>query len=122
MELVPIIVIFAIGAVGLCLMLAAIVIVGRQGGWQQAMKSDARGHWPAPRLLMFIGALLGWAFGLGFFVPGVVPWWDYSSPYAAWGLGVGFGLLIGFGLHNIYRKVSLARREHQSGVDRAPQA
>jgi multisubunit Na+/H+ antiporter MnhB subunit len=89
MELVPVIAIGAVGAVGFCLMLTAFVMVGRRGGWQQAMKPDARGHWPAPRLLMLIGALLGVVFALLLFIPGVIPWWDYSSPYRTWGDGRG---------------------------------
>jgi hypothetical protein len=120
MELVPPIIMTAVGVIGLCLMLAAFVMVARRGGWQQAMKPDAGGHWPAPRLLMLIGALLGTAFALALFVPGVVPWWDYSSPYAAWGQGVVFGFLIGFGLTNFYWSKRLAKREQPSGADRAP--
>jgi hypothetical protein len=122
MELVPIIAITAVGAVGFCLMLAAFVMVGRRGGWQQAMKPDARGHWPAPRLLMLVGAALGAAFGLLLFVPGVVPWWDYSSPSAAWGLGVVFGFGLGFGVGILSWRVLLARRGHARGADRGPQA
>src|SRR5262245_6304853 len=98
MELVPVIAIAAVGAVGFCLMLTAFVLVGRRGGWQLAMKADARGHWSAPRLLMLIGALLGIVFLLLLFVPGVIPWWDYSSPYGTWGMGVVFGIIIGCGV------------------------
>jgi hypothetical protein len=29
------------------------------------------------------------------FLPGVVPWWDYSSPNTTWGLGAIFGFLLG---------------------------
>jgi hypothetical protein len=95
MELVPVIAIAAVGAVGFCLMLTAFVIVGRRGGWQQAMKPDSRGHWPAPRLLMLIGALLGVVFALLLLIPGVIPWWDYSSPSGTWGMGVVFGIAVG---------------------------
>jgi hypothetical protein len=83
MELVATIALAAVGAVGVGLMLAAFVLIGRRGGWQQALKADARGRWPAPRILLLIGALLGFAFASVLFVPGVVPWWDYSSPSAA---------------------------------------
>jgi hypothetical protein len=120
MELVPVIVMTAVGVIGICLMLAAFVMADRRGDWQQAMKPDPRGHRPTPRLLLLIGALLGTAFALSVFVPGVVPWWDYSSPYAAWGQGVVFGFLIGFGLANFYWSKRLAKREQPSGADRAP--
>jgi hypothetical protein len=122
MELVPIIAITAVGAVGLWLMLAAFVMVGRRGGWQQAIKPDARGHWPAPRNLMLVGAVLGAAFGLLMFVPGVVPWWDHSSPYDAWGLGVVFGLGLGFGLAVFCVPSLRASRERPGGAGRGPQA
>lgn len=121
MELVPIIALLVLGAVGFCLMLAAFVMVGRRGGWQQALRSDAHGHWPAPRRLMFAGALLCTAFGLGMFVPGVVPWWDYSSPYAGWGLGVTFGFGLGFGAGGLYWRTLLGGREPLRGGDRGPQ-
>jgi hypothetical protein len=120
MELIPAIVMTVFGVIGFCLMLVAFVLVGRRGGWQQAMKPDAAGHWPAPRLLMLVGALLGFAFALAMFVPGVVPWWDYSPPYAAWGLGVVFGFGLGFGVTNFYWSVRLAKRQQRSDADRTP--
>jgi hypothetical protein len=122
MELVPFIVVMAVAVVSVCLTLVAFALAERRGGLQKAMRPDARGHWPAPMVLMFIGVLLDYAVVLALCVPGVSPFWDHSSPYTAWGQGVVFGWLIGIGLPYIYRKVSLARREHQSGVDRAPQA
>jgi hypothetical protein len=122
MGLVPILAILAVGVVGFCLMLAAFVLVARRGGWQQAMKPDARGHWPAPRHLMFIGALLGVAFSLLLFLPGVVPWWDYSSPSAAWGQGVVFGFVVGLCVGALSWQVLLARREYPPGAHRGPQA
>jgi hypothetical protein len=103
-------------------MLAAFGMVGRRGGWRQAMKPDAHGHWPAPRLLMLLGVLLCAAFGLALFVPGVVPWWDYSAPHAAWGQGVVFGCLVGVGLGAFCLRLLLARRERPSGIDQGPQA
>jgi hypothetical protein len=121
MELVATIALTAVGAVGVGLMLAAFVLVGRRGGWQQALKADARGRWPAPRILLLIGALLGFAFASVLLVPGVVPWWDSSSPNAAWGQGAVFGFLIGFFVSNWYWAVRLARREHPGGADRAAQ-
>ncbi len=111
MEIVPAIVLTAVGAVGFCLMLAAFGMVGRRGGWQQAMRPDAHGHWPAPRRFMLVGALLGYLFALGMFIPGVIPWWDNSAPYDAWSLGVVFGLGLGFSLTNFYWSFRLARRE-----------
>jgi hypothetical protein len=118
MEFVPIIAVTVVGAVGFCLMLAAFVMVGRRGGWQHALTPDARGRWPAPRLLMLVGAVLGAAFGLLLFVPGAVPWWDYSSPSAGWGRGVVFGFGLGFGSGILYGRVLLARREHARGAGR----
>jgi hypothetical protein len=82
---------------------------------------NARGHWQAPRLLMFVGAVLGAVFGLLMFVPGMVPWWDYSSPYAAWWLGVVSGFGLGFALGILYWRVLLAKREQPSGAVRTPQ-
>src|SRR5205823_4991201 len=121
-ELVPVIATAAVGAVGFCLMLTAFVMVGRRGGWQQAMRPDARRHWPAPRLLMLIGALLGVVFALLPLIPGVIPWWNYSSPYDTWAMGVVFGIIVGCGVTNFYWNVCLARRGRTGGVDRAPQA
>jgi hypothetical protein len=43
---------------------------------------------------MFAGALLGTLFGLLMFVPGVVPWWDYSSPLVTWLQGTVYGALL----------------------------
>jgi hypothetical protein len=112
MELLPIITVTAIGVVGFCLMLAAFGMVARRGGWQQAMQPDAHGRWPVPRYLMLVGALLGTVFGLLLFLPGLIPWWDYSSPWTTWALGVLFGI----GLATIYWQVILARRGHPGGA------
>jgi hypothetical protein len=120
MELVPMIVVTVVGAIGFFLMLSAFVMVGRRGGWPKAMKIDARGHWPTPRLLMCIGALSSVALAF-IFVPGMVPWWDYSSPYAVWAYGVVFGFLLGFGLRPL---LLIERRpsESRSGDDRGSSA
>jgi hypothetical protein len=122
MELVPIIAIAVVGAVGFCLMLAAFIMVSRRGGWQLAMQPSPQGRWPAPRRLMLIGAVLGAAFGLLTFVPGVVPWWEHSSPYDAWGLGVVFGLGLGFALGIVCAQTFRASGERPGGADRGLQA
>jgi hypothetical protein len=118
MQLVPIIAIAGVGAVGFCLMLAAFFMVSRRGGWQQAMQPTAQNRWPAPRLLMLIGAGLGAAFGLLMFVPGVAPWWEHSSPSDAWARGVVFGLGLGFGLGIACAQAFRASRERPGGANR----
>lgn len=89
MEHVPFFVVLAIGCVGFVLMVAAFVLVARRGGWPRAMQADAEGRWPLPRKLMFAGASLGCLFGMLIFVPGVIPWWEYS-----WGHGAVFGFFL----------------------------
>jgi hypothetical protein len=83
----PILAAIAVGFVGFCLMVAAFVLVARQGGWKQAMRLEPDGRWSLPRRLMFAGASLGTVFGvvvlLLFAIPGGIPWVDGSSwPYA----------------------------------------
>jgi hypothetical protein len=90
MEDIPIITVIVLAGVGLCLMLAAFVLVARRGSWQQAMQLDALGQWPLPRKLMVAGAGLGCLFSVLMFLPGMVPWWHYS-----WGHGVVFGFFLG---------------------------
>jgi hypothetical protein len=120
--MVPITIAIAVGAIGFGLMLAAFMLVGRRGGWQQAMAADIRGHWPAPRRLMFTGASLGIVFALFVLVPGVVPWWNYSSGFDVWGLGVVFGVVAGSGLTNGYWSYYVARRDRLGRADRPPAA
>ena len=121
MDLLPLIVITVTGAVGFCLMLAAFVLVARRGGWQRAMQPGARGRWPAPRRLMFVGAVLCLAYGLAVLLPGVVPWWDYSSPWTTWVLGAFFGFGAGVAGLSIYYGLRLpVRREAVGGADRIP--
>jgi hypothetical protein len=112
MELVPAFAVAAVGGVGFCLMLVAFVMIGFRGGWQPAMKPDERGPWPPPRRLMLAGASLGAVFAVLLFVPGVIPWWNYSSPYGTWSMGVVFGFVLGCGVSSTYRGARLARREH----------
>jgi hypothetical protein len=96
-SIVPILTTIVVGFVGFCLMVAAFVMVGRQGGWRQAMRSEPDGRWSLPRRLMFAGALLGMVFGavvmLLFAIPGGIPWnesagWSFvavlPSIVAAW--------------------------------------
>jgi hypothetical protein len=94
MELLPLIIITAIGAVGFCLMVAAFVLAARSQAGRQGVRIDNDGRWPLPTRLMYAGALLGTLFGLLLFLPGVVPWWDYSSPYVTWVQGAVFGSLL----------------------------
>jgi hypothetical protein len=94
MELIPIIVALAIALVGIGLMIAAFVAVVLRGSWQQAMQPDATGRWSLARKLMAAGAALGCVFAGLMFIPGVVPWWDYS-----WGHGVGFGFILGMAFY-----------------------
>ena len=88
----PIIVVIALMSIGPCLMLAAFVMAVRRRG----LGADAQ---RIPRYLILVGASLGTLGGLLMFVPGVVPWWDYSFPWNAWGCGVVFGLVLGYYLH-----------------------
>jgi hypothetical protein len=78
MEMVPVLTVIAVGFVGFCLMLVAFFLVIQVGGWQQAMRPTAAGHWPLARRLMFAGAVLGAWFGLSYLVlsliPGGIPW------------------------------------------------
>jgi hypothetical protein len=80
---VPILTVLVAGCVGVSLMAAAFVMVGRQGGWRQAMQSEPAGRWSLPRRLMFAGAFLGMVFGvvvlLLFAIPGGLPWVDGSG-------------------------------------------
>jgi hypothetical protein len=118
MELIRLITMVAVGVVGLGLMAAAFAMANQRGGWQQAMRPNALGHWPMPRLLMFMGALLGVVFGLLLLLPGALPWWDYFSPYAAWGYGAVFGFLLGFGLTNFWWSVFVSRRQRPPDLSR----
>lgn len=82
-------VITAIGALGFVLMLAAFLVAAFRG-WVRAMSPDASGRWPMARWLMLAGAGCGTLFGLLLLLPGVIPWWDYSSPSFNWILGALF--------------------------------
>ena len=78
MELIPVIVVLAVGLVGFCSMVAAFVLVARAGGWQQAMQPTPESRWPLARRLMLLGATLGCLFGVLLFIlyliPGGLPW------------------------------------------------
>ena len=77
-SVLPILAVILVGLVGLCLMAAAFVMVARQGGWRQAMRSAPDGRSSLPRRLMVAGALLGAVFGCAvavlFLIPGGIPW------------------------------------------------
>ena len=79
----PILVAIVVGFVGLCLVVAAFIMVARLGGWRQAMRSEPDGRWSLPRRLMFAGAMLGivfwFAVGILFLIPSGIPWRDGSD-------------------------------------------
>jgi hypothetical protein len=79
-SVVPILAVTAVGFAGFCLVVAAFIMVARQGGWRQAMQSGPDGRWSLPSRLMFAGAFLGMFFGvvvnLLFLIPGGIPWSD----------------------------------------------
>jgi len=108
MELIPTVVALAIGLVGFGLMIAAFVSVCQRGSWQQAMRPEAGGRWPPPRKLMVAGAALVWLFAALMFIPGVVPWWDYS-----WGHGVGFGFVLGSAFYPLMSAMTRQRAQDQ---------
>jgi len=56
-EIVPVVAVLVIGAVGFCLMLAAVILWGR-GSQPAAVQPGAVAHWPLAKRLMFIGAML----------------------------------------------------------------
>jgi hypothetical protein len=82
-SVLPILAVILVGLVGLCLMAAAFVMVARQGGWRQAMRSGPAGRWTPQRRLMFAGASIGIAFWLAvailFLIPGGIPWSEGSD-------------------------------------------
>jgi hypothetical protein len=82
-SVVPILTVMVVGFFGFCLMVAAFVLVARQGGWVQAMRSEPDGRWSLPRRLMFAGAMVGVVFWLAaailFLIPGGIPWMDGSD-------------------------------------------
>ena len=87
-SVVAILAAIVVGFVGFCLMVAAFIMIARQGGWRQAMQSEPDGRWSLARRFMFGGAFLGMVFGvvvlLLFAIPGGIPWIDDNSgwPYA----------------------------------------
>ena len=69
----------ALGALGLCMMIPAAVLIALQGGWRRAIQQQiAQGRWPMARRLLLIGAALALLFSVGVFVlgliPGGIPW------------------------------------------------
>ena len=95
METLAVLVAAAIGVVGFLSIVTGIVMWARQGAWQ-------RDRWTGGPYLMLVGASLGVLFGLIMMVPGVVPWWDYSSPWLCWTLGVVFGWTLGWTLGVVF--------------------
>jgi len=80
---IPILIAFITGYVGVCLMAVAFVLVARQGGWRQSMRSGPDGRWSLARRLMFAGAVLSIIFSLTvttlFAIPGGIPWMNGSD-------------------------------------------
>src|SRR6516165_7835560 len=93
MEIVPVIVIAVLAAVGFGLMLTGIVL-GVRHGPQPGLPPSAAASWPLWRRLFFAGAMLCMLSSMLLLCPFVVPWWDYSSTTQVWlqGVFVGFGL------------------------------
>jgi hypothetical protein len=81
-------VIMAIDGIGFCLMLGAFVLAAGHVGREASAAGEAQGRWSLPTRLMFAGAVLATVSSLLLFLPGVVPWWDYSEPWTAWSHGV----------------------------------
>jgi hypothetical protein len=77
----PIIATLVVGLVGFCLMLTAFVLAAVSG--------------VAHTRLLFVGAGLGVLFSVLFLLPGMVPWWDYSSAWQVWIQGVFVGFTLG---------------------------
>jgi hypothetical protein len=80
---VPILTVIVVGVVGVCLMVAAYILVALQGGGKQAMRGSPDARWSLPRRLLFAGASLGVVFGLAmgvlFLIPGGIPWTEGSD-------------------------------------------
>jgi hypothetical protein len=87
-SILPILTAMVLGFVGFCLMVAAFVMVARQGGWRQAMQSRPEGRRSLPRRVMVAGAFLGIVCGVIvnvlFLIPGGIPWSDGPD----WGTAV----------------------------------
>jgi amino acid transporter len=113
-SVVPILTAIVVGFVGFCLMVAAFVMVARQGGWRQAMQPEPDGRWSLPRRLMFAGALLGAVFGVVvmilFLIPGGIPWNEGSG----WSFAVAVLPAIAAVWYFILRPAYPSLRPHQT--------
>jgi hypothetical protein len=80
---VPILAAIVMGFVGLCLIVAAFIMLALEGGWRQAMRTAPADRWSLPRRLMFAGAFFSIVFSLAvailFLIPGGIPWMDGSD-------------------------------------------
>lgn len=94
MEHVPIFLALGMGVFGFFLMVTALVMIGL-GGWQRAGQPGSGSRWQLPRRLFLVGAIFSFCFTFLFLMPGVVPWWDYSSPWTNWLNGVFCGFALG---------------------------
>ena len=62
---IVILVLAGIGAIGVCLIASAFVLVARHGGWSRAMQQPiAERRWPPARRLMLAGASLALFFAI----------------------------------------------------------
>lgn len=118
-SVVPILTVLVVGFVGFCLIVVAFVLVPRQGGWMQAMRSKPDGRWSLPRRLMFAGAFLGTVFGvvvlLLFAIPGGIPWIDDNS---GWPYAIAVLPAIAAMWYFIIRPAYLPRRQQTEGGER----
>ena len=105
---------FIAGYGGVGLMAAAFVMVARQGGWRQAMRSEPDGRWSLSRRLMFAGALLGVVCGgavvILFLIPGGIPWSDGSD----WAVGVAL-LPIWAAVWYFILRTTIAKKRYRTG-------
>ncbi len=78
-SVLPILFAAAIGLIGSCLMIPALVMISWRGGWRQFMETDRQNKkWTLPRRLLLVGASLGVLFGILLtvlaLIPGGIPW------------------------------------------------
>jgi hypothetical protein len=89
MEIIPVIAVLGLGAVGFFLMLTAFALSAAHDPRQPVVS------WPLPRRLLFAGAILAMLSCMLLMLPGVIPWWDYSDPMQVWIQGVFVGFALG---------------------------
>jgi hypothetical protein len=95
MEIVPVIAILVLAALGFGLMVSSVVMFARRHAPQPASPPGPVPAWPLWRRLFFAGAMLVLVASVLLLCPFVVPWWDYSSVWLQ-------GVFVGFGLGMLY--------------------